>query len=73
LRQNPDSSYVVRLYFISQTMDQMHDATPLTLATGPSIAPIFVAGASTGSAYFDMPLAAFNAMVDRVIAVQFTN
>jgi hypothetical protein len=35
LRQRPDSSYVVRIYYISQTMDQMHDATPLTLESGP--------------------------------------
>jgi hypothetical protein len=51
----------------------MHDAVTLTLTNGPVIAPIFVQGASTGSAYFDMPLSAFNAMVDRVIGVQYTN
>jgi 4-phytase/acid phosphatase len=73
LRQNPDSSYIVRLYFINQTMDQMHNATPLTLQSGPSIAPIFVPGASTNTPHFDMPLAAFNAMVTNAINAQYTN
>jgi 4-phytase / acid phosphatase len=73
LRQRPDSSYVVRIYYISQTMDQMHDATPLSLQNGPAIAPIFLPGASTNTPYFDCPLAAFNAVVDRVVGVPFTN
>jgi len=73
LRQNPDSSYIVRLYFLCQTMDQMHNATPLTLQSGPIVSPIFVPGASTNTPYFDMPLAAFNTMVSNAINVQFTN
>jgi hypothetical protein len=73
LRQRPDSSYVVRIYYISQTMDQMHDATPLTLENGPVTAPIFLPGGSTNTPYFDCPLADLNAVVDRVVGVPFTN
>jgi len=63
----------VRLYFLCQTMDQMHNATPLTLQSGPIVSPTFVPGASTNTPYFDMPLAAFNTMVSNAINVQFTN
>jgi 4-phytase / acid phosphatase len=37
----------VRTYFTSQTLEQMRNATPLTLAAGPERVPIFVPGCST--------------------------
>lgn len=39
--------YDVRTYYTTQTMEQMHKALPLTLATPPARAPIFIPGCST--------------------------
>jgi hypothetical protein len=49
----------------------MHDATTLILQNGPVTAPIFIPTASTDTPFFDCPLTAFNAMVDRAIDIRF--
>jgi 4-phytase / acid phosphatase len=73
LRQGSDGSYFVRLYYLCQTLDQMHDATALSADNPPSIAPIFIPGASGSNATFDAPLADFNKAVDHSINLKFTN
>ena len=73
LRQQSDGTYFVRLYYASQTLDQMHDATTLSLDTPPVTAPIFIPGASGSDAYFDAPLTDFNKAVERSIERKFTN
>src|SRR6201996_1579536 len=60
LRQQTDGSYFVRLYYLCQTLDQMHDATALSSDNPPSVAPIFIPGASGSNATFDDALADFN-------------
>lgn len=41
--------YSIRLQFVSQTMDQMHDATPLSAAHPPAVANLFIPGCSTSA------------------------
>ncbi|MEI9811766.1 MAG: histidine-type phosphatase [Acidobacteriota bacterium] len=48
-RSKPSGRYSVRLQVIAQTMDQMHDAMPLSLATPPIIADIFIPGCGTAA------------------------
>jgi 4-phytase/acid phosphatase len=44
------SDYSVRTYYTAQTLDQMRNATPLTLATPPERAVVFVPGCSGADA-----------------------
>ena len=74
LRQSStDSSYVVRTYFTSATMDQQHDATVLSLQTPPSVSPIFLPNASTSNVYFDTPLATFTSAMMGALNTKFTS
>jgi len=68
LRQSQSSGeYVVRTSYISPTMDQLRDQTPLTLAAPPAVAPVFIPGCSTSNATFDCPLADFVRIARRAI------
>jgi 4-phytase / acid phosphatase len=49
LWQTPAGKSVVRVQFVAQTMEQMHDATPLSAANPPAAANIFVPGCSTSA------------------------
>ena len=46
LWQKPGAEFFVRAYFTAQTLDQMRNATPLTLAAPPDRVPVFVPGCS---------------------------
>lgn len=60
LRQSQSTGeYIVRTSYITQSMDQLRNRTPLTLAAPPAIAPLFVPGCSRGNATFDCPLEDF--------------
>jgi 4-phytase/acid phosphatase len=72
LRQKRDGALIVRVYYLSQTLDQMHYLTSLVINNTPSRAPIFIPGASGNGPYFDVPLADFNRVVDRAIDLRFT-
>lgn len=50
---------VVRVYYASQTLAQLHDNVKPSLANPPSIAPIFVPGSSQASTSYDSPLTSF--------------
>ena len=51
LWQRPDSPEAsVRVYFTAQTLEQMRDAIPLTLAAAPERVPVFVPGCSVADA-----------------------
>jgi 4-phytase / acid phosphatase len=45
-QQSPASSYEVRAYYTAQTLDQMRNSTPLTLADPPESVPVFLPGCS---------------------------
>lgn len=60
LRQSlTNGEFVVRTVYITQTMDQLRNQTPLTLAAPPAIVPVFLPGCSTHNATFDCPLDRF--------------
>jgi 4-phytase/acid phosphatase len=60
LRQSQSTGeYLVRASYRAQTLDQLHNLTPLTLAAPPAIAPVFIPGCSISNATFDCPLEDF--------------
>lgn len=63
----------MRVYSMAATMDQQHDATPLSLAQPPAKASIFIPNASTGNAYFDCPLATFTSVRMASLNTAYTN
>jgi 4-phytase/acid phosphatase len=46
-REPTSGDYTVRTYYMTQTLDQMRRALPLTLASPPAKAPVFLPGCST--------------------------
>ncbi len=58
---------VVRTVYIAQTMDQLRNRTPLTLAAQPAVAPVFIPGCSIHNATFDCPLDRFVRAVGRAV------
>lgn len=60
LRQSQSTGeYVVRTSYVSQTMDQLRNRTPLTLTAPPPSAAVVIPGCNTESATHDCPLARF--------------
>jgi 4-phytase / acid phosphatase len=55
-RKAQGDHYVVRAYYVSQSMDQMRDTVSLDRAHPPMIAPVFIPGCSEASAGYDCPL-----------------
>jgi 4-phytase/acid phosphatase len=68
LRQSQGTGeYVVRVSYVTQTMDQLRNRTALTLAAPPAIAPVFIPGCSIRNATFDCPLGRFVSVAKQVI------
>lgn len=68
LRQSESTgAYIVRAKYIAQTMDQLRNRSPLTLAAPPATAPLFIHGCSVRNATFDCALADFVALAKRVV------
>ena len=68
LRQSlATGEFLVRTVYITQTMDQLRDRTPLTLAAPPAVVPVFVPGCSIHNATFDCPLEYFVRAIGRVV------
>jgi 4-phytase/acid phosphatase len=68
LRQSQSTGeYIVRTSYVSQTMDQLRNQTPLTLDAPPAIAPVFVPGCSIDNATFDCPLGKFVSVASELI------
>jgi len=68
LRQAPNGSgYEVNTYYTAQTLEQMRQATPLTLEKPPARANIFIPGCSTGEANFPCSWKAFQHTLTSVI------
>ena len=66
----PDSFYV-RISYVTQTLEQMRDATPLSADNPPALAPIFIPGCSGQGPGFDAPLASFVRQARKVIDPSF--
>jgi 4-phytase/acid phosphatase len=66
----PDAFYV-RISYVAQTLEQMREATTLSLENPPARSPIFVPGSSGAGPDFDSPLASFVRQARRVIDPSF--
>jgi 4-phytase/acid phosphatase len=72
LRQRrADRQYVVRTYYVSQTLEQTRELTPLTLENPPAVAPIFIPDCSEPGPGYDAPLDRFEKLFRRVIDPNF--
>ena len=68
LRQSlTTGEFVVRAVYITQTMDQLRNRTPLTLAAPPAVAPVFIPGCSAHNSTFDCALEHFVTAVGRAV------
>jgi 4-phytase/acid phosphatase len=65
------STDTVRTYYISQTLDQMRNMTPLTLDTPPARANIFVPGCSTAGEEYSCPWSSFAATIKDAVDPAF--
>jgi 4-phytase/acid phosphatase len=57
--------YNVRAYYVSQSLEQMRNSTPLDLQRPPETAPIFIPGCSQATPGYDCPLDRFEQLVSR--------
>lgn len=73
LRDRPGGGFLLRVFYVCQTLDQMRSCEPLTLAHPPSIAPIFIPQCSGGAPGYDAPLERFQAQLGRLIDPGFTS
>ncbi len=68
LRQRrSDGKKMVRTYYVSQTLLQTRELSPLTLEHPPALAPIYVPNCSEPGPTCDVPLEKFTALLRRVI------
>ncbi len=68
LRQSLSTGeYVVRVSYVSQTMDQLRNLTPLTLTAPPPSASVAIPGCTTANANDDCPLSRFVRIADEAI------
>jgi 4-phytase/acid phosphatase len=66
-RGGSEGGFYVRASYVVQSLDQMRQATVLTLQSPPAKCPIFIPGCSGSDADFDAPLASFVRQARRVI------
>ena len=73
-RQSLDTGeFLVRAHYITQTMDQLRDRTPLTLNAPPANVPVFIPDCSVDNATFDCPLERFVRMTEREMDARYVN
>ncbi len=71
LWQHGDGRSFIRTYYMTQTLDQLRNAAPLSLASPPAIAPVFIPGASTTGTGYEAPLEVFAARMRQAIDPRF--
>ena len=67
----PADDYFVQLYYVSQTLDQMREATTLNLLNPPAVSPIFIPGGSSCDRGYEIPLSVFKILVELAIDQRF--
>ena len=68
LRQSQSTGeFVVRIAYVSQTMDQLRNLTQLSLTAPPPSAPVAIPGCITGNANLDCPLGRFVEIANEAI------
>jgi 4-phytase/acid phosphatase len=70
-RAGQPTAYYGRTSYVSQTLDQMREALPISPDNPPSISPIFVPGCSGAAPGYDAPLDSFVRQARRVIDPSF--
>jgi 4-phytase/acid phosphatase len=70
-RRRSDHQWFVCTYYITQTLEQIRNLTPLSLEQPPAIAPIFVPECSGSPDGYPAPLGQFTALVRRVVDPAF--
>ncbi|HEY1792998.1 MAG TPA: histidine-type phosphatase [Opitutaceae bacterium] len=65
-------AYFVRTSYVSGTLEQLRTAAPLSLASPPALAPIFIPGCGGDAPNFDATLPDFIRQARKVIAPSFT-
>jgi len=70
-RAGQPNAYYVRTSYVSQTLDQMRGAAPLTADNPPAVSPIFVPGCSGSGPGYDAPLDSFVRQARKVIDPKF--
>ncbi|HEY6806378.1 MAG TPA: histidine-type phosphatase [Pyrinomonadaceae bacterium] len=66
-----NKSFFVRVQFVTQTLDQMHNATPLSVAKPPAIANLFVPGCSSALEGYPCGWTSFKRIASDVIEPSF--
>ncbi len=72
LWKSADGKRFLRLRFIGQTPEQMHNATPLTTANPPASSDVFIPGCSAAAKGYPCEWKAFSALARTVILPEFT-
>lgn len=67
-----EHSYFVRASYVCQTLEQMREASALSVEHPPARSPIFIPGASGRGPFYDAPLNAVLRQSRKVIAPEFT-
>jgi 4-phytase/acid phosphatase len=70
-KRGGQDGFYVRTSYITQTLGQQRDATPLSMDSPPARAPIFVQGCGGPAPNFDAPLASFVRQARKVIDPSF--
>jgi 4-phytase/acid phosphatase len=60
------NEYTVRAFYVSQSLEQMRQSTPLDLQHSPEKAAVFIPGCSQSTPGYDCPLDRFVSLVSRV-------
>ncbi|HET6977384.1 MAG TPA: histidine-type phosphatase [Pyrinomonadaceae bacterium] len=73
LWKSPTGEKLVRLQFVAQSLEQMHDARPLSLANPPLVAKLFVPGCSRAQEGYPCSWTDFRTTAQKAILLQFVN
>ena len=70
-RPGPQGACYVQVSYVAQTLEQMRDASPLSIDAPPTVAPVFVPGCSGSAPGYGAPLPAFVRQARKVIDPSF--
>lgn len=74
LRQrHRDGQFLVRVFYVSQSLDQMRTSQSLTVANPPAISPVFIPGCSNATPGYDAPFVKFAERLRQVIDPEFVS
>jgi len=72
LRQSLDTGeYLVRVYYTSQSLDQLRNLTPLSVTAPPETGQLFIPGGSKPGAGFDVKFETFQKLLTKAIGFEY--